>query len=440
MNCRTLLMKCCLTTGAFIIATLLASSLLHAETLDQLVQEALTNNPDLAAAKARWQQSSHKGAQVGSLKDPILSFALSNYPNDDLSSDVSPMTGNELKLAQAFPFPGKLDGRSALANEQANWFESVYLDQHFQIARMVKDAWYRLYLKGRVIAVTERNLALVDDIIRLTEVRYETGSGLQQDVLKAQVQRSKLMERLMSLRQQQTAVQLELNGLLNRPSDGVFDVPEELELVEADVDLDSLQAAGVKNRPMTSAYESLLKRYRQQQNLARLNDYPDMNLWASWRFRDDDLPDGGTDFVSVGVSLSLPVYREKRRAEKAEALAGLRMAEKQAESFRGSLEEKISKAYSRMEETHQQTELYREGIIPQTSQSFQAALSSYQVGKVAFISLLDALMTTYRAEMEYYRVSTEYMRSLAWLEAETTLPIIGQPLQISEPNSTDLTE
>jgi cobalt-zinc-cadmium efflux system outer membrane protein len=112
------------------------------------------------------------------------------------------------------------------------------------------------------------------------------------------------------------------------------------------------------------------------------------------------------------------------------------MAEKQFESFRSSLEEKISKAYSRMEETQQQTELYREGIIPQTSQSLQAALSSYQVGKVPFMSLLNALMTTYQTEMEYYRVSTEYMRSLAWLEAETTLPLIGLPVPLPENNST----
>lgn len=419
---------------------LLSCGPLYAETVDQLVQEALTNNPDLAAAKARWEQSSHKVAQVGSLMDPVLSFAFSNYPHDDLSGDVAPMTGNELKLAQAFPFPGKLDGRSALASEQSHWFESVYKDQHFQIARKVKDAWYRLYLNERAIVVTERNLALVDDIIRLTEVRYETGSGLQQDVLKAQVQRSKLMERLMALRQQKSVVQSELNRLLNRPTDSSFDVPEELELVEADVSLDALQAAGSENRPMTSAYQALIKRYRQQQNLARLNDYPDMTLWASWRFRDDDLPDGGTDFVSTGISLTLPVYRDKRRAEKAEALAGLRMAEKQAESFQNTVEEQIRNAYSRMEETQEQTELYREGIIPQTSQSLQAALSAYQVGKVAFISLLDALMTTYKAEMEYYRVSTEYMRSLAWLEAESTLPLIGPPLNMTDKATSDLTE
>jgi outer membrane protein TolC len=411
---------------------LLPSSPLQAEGLDQLVNEALSNNPDLAVAKARWQKATFKSPQVGSLKDPVLSFALSNYPNDNFSSDETAMTGNEVKLAQAFPFPGKLENRSALANEQARWFEAVYQDKHFQIARKVKDAWYRLYFKEKAIVVTERNMALVDDIIRLTEVRYETGSGLQQDVLKAQVQRSRLMERLMTLRQQRSVVQSELNRLLNRPAGGTYVAPEELELVAIEKNLEAFQQASAENRPLNSAYQSLIKRYRFQQKLAELDDYPDMTVWASWRFRDDDLADGGTDFVSVGVSFNLPVYRAKRRAATSEAVAAIRMAERQSDNFRNSVTESIQNAYARMEETHQQTELYKKGIIPQTGQSFQAALGSYQVGKVEFISLLDALMTTYQAEMEYYRISSEYMRSLAWLEAESTLPLIGPPLKFTE--------
>ena len=219
MICRRLFLKSKLLVSLLLAGLFFLSSPLHAEDLDQLVNEALASNTDLAVAKARWDQASHKGVQVGSLKDPVLSFALSNYPNDSFSSSETPMTGNEVKLAQSFPFPGKLSERTSLANEQARWFESVYYDNHFQVARKVKDAWYRLYYKERAIAVIERNIALVDDIIRLTEVRYETCSGLQQDVLKAQVQRSRLMERLMSLRQQRSVVQSELNRLLNRPSD-----------------------------------------------------------------------------------------------------------------------------------------------------------------------------------------------------------------------------
>lgn len=440
MKYRAIGMKSVLISGIILTSFFLTDSRLHAETLDQLVQEALTENPDLAAAEARWEQASHKGPQVGSLKDPVLSFALSNYPNDDLSSDVTPMTGNEVKLAQAFPFPGKLDSRSAMANEQARWFEAVYQDNRYQLARKVKDAWYRLYFNGQAILVTERNQALIDDIIRLTEVRYETGSGLQQDVLKAQVQRSKIMERLMTLRQQRTVVKAELNRLLNRPSGESYDAPEAFELVTIAQSLEVFQTVAAEKRPMNSAYQSLIKRYHLQNRLAELDDYPDMTLFASWRFRDDALMDGGTDFVSAGISLNLPVYRGKRRAAKSEAMAAVRMAERQAEDFRNSVAQSLQNAYARMEETRQQTELYEKGIIPQTSQSFQSALGSYQVGKLEFISLLDALMTSYQAEMEYYRVSSEYMRSLAWLEAESTVPLIGQPLQIVDKKTSDITQ
>lgn len=418
--------------GIFFLYLCLFSGPLRAEDLNQLVNEALTNNPDLAAAKYSWEQSTYKSPQVGSLMDPVLSFSLSNYPSDSLSSKETAMTGNEVKLAQTFPFPGKLGNRSALAQEQAQWFEAVYRDQHYLIARKVKDAWYRLYFKEQSIVVTERNLALVDDIIRLTEVRYETGSGLQQDVLKAQVQRSRLMERLISLRQQRSVVEAELNRLLNRSGDTRYTVPKELDLIAVTDTLETFQKSGHEKRPLTAAYQSLIKRYRHQLRLAELDDYPDMTLWASWRFRDDALPDGGTDFVSAGVSFNLPVYRDKRRAASAEAIAALRMAEQQADSFKSSVTESIQNAYTRTEETYHQAELYREGIIPQSAQSFQAALSSYQVGKVEFMSLLDALMATYQAEMEYYRVSSDYMRSLAWLEAESIMPLIGPPLQVVE--------
>jgi outer membrane protein TolC len=410
--------------------SIMASAALAAD-LDELVGEALDNNPDLAAMKARWEQSSYKAPQVGSLKDPVLSFAFSNYPSDDFSSDTTPMTGNELKLAQAFPFPGKLENRAALAREQAKWFEAAYYDSHYQVARKVKDAWYRLYFNQMAVGVVERNMTLIDDIIRLTEVRYETGSGLQQDVLKAQVNKSNLIEQLISLQQQKAVIEAELNRLLNRPA-GTFEATVDLELPRTEVGLDEFQQAGVEKRPLNAAYQALIKRYRYQKKLAELDDYPDVTLWGSWRFRDDNLPDEGTDFVSAGISFNLPVYREKRRAATAEANAAMRMAEQQSAAFRSSVAESIQKAYARMQETFQQSELYSKGIIPQTIQSFQSALGAYQVGKVAFVSLLDALMATFKAEMDYYRVSSEYLRTLAWLEAESTLPLTGLPVVIDK--------
>ena len=404
---------------------------LSAANLEQLVHQALAHNPDLAAARARWEQASFKAPQVGSLNDPVLSLTFSNYPNDSLASDEAPMTGNEVRLAQMFPFPGKLDGRADLANEQARWFESVYYDQQYQVARQVKDAWFRFNFNQQSIQVTERNLALLDDIIRLAEVRYETGSGLQQDVLKAQLKRSLFMERLMSLHQQETAIRAEIRRLTNTERDVDYALPGMLPQVQTDHAFNDFVRAALAQRPLNAAYRSLVNRYRLQGQLADLDDYPDVTLYASWRFRDNDLPDGGTDFVSAGASFNLPVYRDKRRAAKAEAAAAVRMAERQAEGFRSQLTEAIARSYASMEETRQQADLYRQGIIPQATQSFQSALAAYQVGNLEFISLLDALMSTYQAEIDYCRINSEYMRSLVRLEAESTLPLIGPPLQVT---------
>ena len=131
MNHRLLCVKGKL-VGTILLGTIcLIVTPLQAETLDQLVNLALTNNPELAAARARWQQFTYQAPQVGSLPDPELSFTFSSYPNDTLASDETPMTGNELRLAQKFPFPGKLSGRADLSREQARWFEAVYRDQHY---------------------------------------------------------------------------------------------------------------------------------------------------------------------------------------------------------------------------------------------------------------------------------------------------------------------
>lgn len=88
-------------------------------TVDHLVEMALNNNPDLVAAHERWQMFERKVVPAKTLSDPKLSFAFSNYPVDSLSPDDTPMTGNDLRLDQAFPFPGKLKSRGDAARQQA---------------------------------------------------------------------------------------------------------------------------------------------------------------------------------------------------------------------------------------------------------------------------------------------------------------------------------
>jgi outer membrane protein, heavy metal efflux system len=416
-------MRLTLASLLLLIAACFASAALAADatgleaTLDGLVQEALQNNPDLLAGRERWEMFGHKVAPAQALDDPTLGLALSNYPSDSFKADQTPMTGNELQLAQKFPFPGKLAAKGEVAQQQARWYQAVYEDSRLQLANKVKEVFYRLYFLDRALAVTEENLQLLDSFVSLTTTRYEVGRGLQQDVLKAQVEQSKLMDKQLELRQQRQSAQAELNRLLARPATTPLDLRGELDLIPVAADLEQLKVTARQHRPLFAAYEAQIRNFSSQRELARLDYYPNFNLWASYRFRDDGLPDGGTNFVSAGVSLNLPLWQEKRSEAVADADAGIRMARRQSEDFANMVDFTLEDSLARLQRNTNQVELYRTGIIPQAQQSFDASLTAYQVGKVELLSLLDSLMTLYRYQIDEQRALTDALRDAARLEA-----------------------
>jgi outer membrane protein TolC len=386
-------------------------------TLERLVGEALRNNPDLKAARERWQMYTQKVLPAQSLDDPRLAFSFSNYPIDSFESGERNMTGNDLRLEQSFPFPGKLDAKGEAAEQQALWYKGVYEDTRLQLAMKVKDTWYRIYYQDRAIAITRENIELLDDFIRLTGTRYEVGEGLQQDVLKAQVEGSKLMDRLFTLQQQRESLRAEFNRLLARPSTTPLMLPADIETQDVSVDMAHIQEKATVHRPLFASYKALIEQYEAQKNLAELDSYPDFNVFAAYRLRDNSLPDDGTDFFSAGVSINLPIWRNKQAAQVAEAASGVHMARSQYEDFRARVLAKIHAAKARLDKNRTLVDLFESGILPQARQTFEASLAAYQVGDVDFLTLLDSLLTLYRYEMDYHRAVSDYQRSIAALKA-----------------------
>ena len=399
----------------------LAANTESAAVLDDLIATALENNPDLKAAQLRFHVYENKIIPAGSLNDPSLSFAFSNYPVDSFAGNEFPMSGKILKLSQALPFPGKLAARQETAAQQARWYQGQYEDSKLQLARQVKDAYYSFYYFSKAVTITENNIRLLDDFTLLTEKNYEVGKSLQQDVLKAHMERSKLMDRLYSIKQQRDTAEEELNRLLNTPSHISFSDLPDFEITHVDTPLEKLQQSPETNRPIYAAYLALVKSYESRKKLARLEYKPDFKMGVSYNFRESNFADDGTDFAGIEFSINLPLFRKKREAAVAEASAGTSMALEQYNDFRRRVLFNINDAYNRLNRNRSQALLYKSGIIPQARQAFESALTNYQVGKVGFLVLLDSLKTVYDYELEYYRVLSEGERNLARLEAETGL-------------------
>jgi cobalt-zinc-cadmium efflux system outer membrane protein len=410
--------------------------------LTALVTEALTNNPELHAAKARWEMAERQVLPARSLDDPRLSFTFSNYPIDSLSVSDTPMTGNELNLAQLFPFPGKLAAKGEMAEQQALWYRGVFEDGQLQLKRKVADSYYRFFYQDRAIGITEKNIALLDDFIHLTGTRYEVGKGLQQDVLKAQLERSKLMDQLFTLKQGRTTVLAELNTLSARPTATPLTPPPSLEMTPIKASMQELQQAAERHRPLYASYHSLIDRYKAQKHLAQLEFWPNITVSAAYRFRASVAgdPAQGTDFVSAGVGINLPFDQGKRREAVAEAVAGIDMAFDQFDDFRNKVLLELHDTYAQMERNRDQVSLYKTGILPQAEQAYQASLTAYQVDKVDFLNLLDSLLSLYRYQIEYYRVLADYQRNVSGLEAISGIdPSLGPGAEAgmeSQPNKT----
>jgi len=405
--------------------------------LPSLVEKALQTNPELLAAQSRWQAYADKTVSARSLDDPVAGIALSNYPVDTFNDNQTPMTGKVIKLSQKFPFPGKLAAKGEVAEQQALWYRSLYEDSRLQVARSVKEAYYQLQYLDSALEITARNLEILDGFTRLTETRYETGKGLQQDVLKAQLERTRILDRRLTLQQQRESVLAGFNKLLNRSS------TEEIEPEPADQqvsplpDVATLEEQSRQHRPLYAAYQSLIDRYKGEQRLAELDYRPDFTVGAAYTVRERTMADPGTDFFSAEISLNLPLYRAKRKSAVASAESSLRMAFEQYNDFRNTLAYNIQDASSQAERARQQVLLYQGGLIPLGQQSYASTLAAYQVGKVDFLSLLNNLLSLYQLELDHQRAIQDFWRNRARLEAETGLSFDDRTLTEAQPSNSE---
>jgi outer membrane protein TolC len=409
--------------GLFFTLPVCAELPADSQPLATLLEEAVQNNPALLAAREQVDVSAARIDQVSALPDPQLSVSLLNYPVDDLSTDSSPMTGNDFKLSQRFPFPGKLSTKKELAHQQTLWAEAKYADLSLQVRQQVRDNWFKLGFERQAILLTQTNIDLFDNFILLTEARYKVGKGLQQNVLKAHVERSRLLDRLLGLRKNAEISQARINSLVGRATD--LSLPDISEPVEVSTipTLNRLRQQARENRPMFAAFDALIAQNVQRGRLAELDYRPDINLWAGYRLRDDDLADGGTDFVSGGISINLPFPVAKRKAAVREADAGLRMAHQQRKDFARQVDLELHRSLTELQQAQKLVNLYAGAIIPQAEQAYKATLAAYQVDKVDFLALTDSLMTIYRYRIDLARAQSEVLRSAARLRATTGIDV-----------------
>ena len=385
--------------------------------LESLIQEALAVNPEIRAEGKRWEAARERPPQERSLDDPMLSFEIENLPTRSFGFTQDDMTMKKLSIAQAFPFFGKLDLRSEVAQREANAVGQGYLDKRNEIVRRVKELFYELYALERSLDIVENSRELLKQFVKIAETKYSVGKGVQQDVLRAQVELSKLLDEQIRLEQSRQAAGARLNAMLNRPPQTPLGRTEEPSKADVPIGLSELQARALENRPLLKGLQEEIERSKAANTLARKRYFPDLTMSLGYAFREDSAVARRSDFFSAGFSINIPLYfRTKQDRRVAETSALINSAREQYQAARNEVVSMVKELVADIDKGRKLIDLLETGLIPQARLSLDSAVAGYQVGKVDFLTLLDNRLTLFNFEKEYYRTMGEYQISLARLE------------------------
>jgi outer membrane protein TolC len=275
--------------------------------LNSLLREALEHNPEIQAARHRWEAARAVIPQVKTLPDPMLNFGYEKVIDRAWRYGVS----------QELPFPGKLRLRGEVATRQAERTEQEYLAVPLRVLARLKEAFYDLAFAHTAVEIVNKNRLLLVAFEQTAQARYAVGRGVQQDVFRAQTEISRLLARLATLEQRTTSLRAEINRLLNRPPADPLGRPQPIQATLLRWSLAELRAL-VDAAPLLQAQVKDVERGDQTVALARREYLPDFAVDVSGVHNDTLQKDGYE--VMLGIKVPL-YYATKQRAGVRETLS-----------------------------------------------------------------------------------------------------------------------
>ena len=434
---------------SFAAITLLASPACAqaSNSLEALLARADSANPSLQAARDRVRAASARVRPAAAWADPMLMAGIENLPFGAMnepgmgsaapSVPGEPMTMKMIGVSQTVPYPGKLGLRRQAAEREVDAARASADASRLAVARDVRVSFYELAYIDRALAIVERNRAVLADVIQVTEAHYASGTGGQQDVLKARVEAARLGETASALLEERRATSAELNATLNKDDTTSLPsavVPERIAQAAIAVDpnrvrfaaqtlgaravdwpfppLAELQDLAARENPTLRESEANIAAQAARVELARKGSKPDFEVSLRYGQRNQR-----PDMITAEVSIPLPIHKRARQDQELEAArAEFSAMESDRRAKSNSVRAQVSRLVSDLERGRTQLAIYTKAILPQGGAAATAALASYQAGKTDLLTVLDDQNTLFTYETEYYRSLSDFAKNLAELE------------------------
>lgn len=393
-------------------ATAAAQDALSLREVHELARE---RSPLLHASAAAADAVAAQQRSAALPPDPELQLGVMNLSLPALKADMPGSMLPSVQAMQMIPFPGKLRLSGEIARQNTAMARTEVDAAWWAVRAEASMAFYEIYRADRQIAVMEETLDWLRQFEQVATSMYSVGEGRQSDVLRAGVEVARMQADIARMRAMRTAAAARLNALLDRPADtavpavGFSALPAELPAA------DELRRWAEESRPSLARGRLAVERARTREALARRELWPDLSVGVQYGQRPAEM---GTERMgSLMIGFSVPVFAAQRQLQmRREAAAMEQMAHAELADLRAQVGARIGELLAELERARTLLALYRGEVLPQAEANVTSAFAAYRVGRVDFMTLVDAQMTLNQYRQELYALLAEYGRMVAELE------------------------
>lgn len=388
--------------------------------LHELVPEAEQKNPQIAASFHGWQASRNVPKQVSAFPETQVSvqqFSVGS-PRPFAGYSNSDFAYIGFGASQDIPYPGKRDLRARVAEHEADSMEAQTDSVRRMVVGNLKMVYFKLAYIQQTLGVLQKSDELLNQVQGASEARYRVGQGNQQDVLKAQLQHTKILQEIAHHHQEEGLLEAQIKQLLGRAQDSSDIVADTLIPRSLSFSAPELLRKASQQNPDVRSKQASIRQQETRVELAHKNFRPDFNVQYAYQHTNGDT----RDYYMATFGIRLP-NRGRQKAELAEAQQNQERVRREADSESQRVLSEVQQQYVRAKTSEDRLKIYSDGLIPQSEATFRAALSAYQSNRQDFESLLSSFLDVLNLDLEYRSELAEHESALAELERLTGVDV-----------------
>lgn len=384
--------------------------------VESLLAFARERHPEFAAMRHEADAAAARVTPAGALPDPMFEVELRDFVSDmNNTASLLPARVGSTRYAvtQRLPWFGKRDLQRDVAGASASEAQGRAATVWTDLAWQIKQTYARHFLHKASLQYGRENLELLAQLERIAQVRYANGLVPQQDVIRAQTERTALQSELALLEGDNEQAGARIRSLLGQPENVRLQAPERLRSLPVPAQLDpaTLAARITERNPRLVADAARIDGAEKARELTYKNRYPDFNVGLAAIQQRDRVT--GWDLM---FGVNIPLQQDSRRAQEREAERMLDAARARKENTLNLIQADLSESLAGLQSARRVEALVGDSLLPQSELTLQAALAGYETGKVDFAAVLDAQRQIRRAKEELVRARVNQQLRLADIE------------------------